>query len=39
MRHRGHRRQNSEGHTWLRIDLLEGDRYVNIPLRAVNWRV
>ena len=36
MRDRGHRRRNSEGHTWLRIDLLEGGRYVDIPLCAVN---
>jgi len=27
----------TEGHTWLRIDLLEGGRYVGTLLRAVNW--
>jgi len=26
----------NEGHNWLRIDLLEGGRYVGILLRAVN---
>ncbi len=26
----------SEGHNWLRIDLLEGGRYVGTLLRAVN---
>ena len=36
MRHRGHRRPKSEGHNWLRIDLPEGGRYVDTPLRAVN---
>jgi hypothetical protein len=36
MRHRGHRRPNSEGHHCLRIDLLEGGRYVGTLLRAVN---
>jgi hypothetical protein len=34
--HHGHRRRNSEGHHWLRIDLLEGAGYVGIPRLAVN---
>ena len=29
-------RRKPEGHSWLRIDLLEGGRYVGIPLTAVN---
>ncbi len=36
MRHRGPSRPKSEGHNWLRIELPEGGRYVDIPLRAVN---
>ena len=36
MSHRGHRRRKSEGHPWLRIDLLEGAGYVGIPRLAVN---
>ena len=29
-------RRKPEGHSWLRIDLLEGGRYVDTPLPAVN---
>jgi hypothetical protein len=36
MRYRGRRRRTSEAHTGLRIDLLEGGRYVGTRLRAVN---
>jgi hypothetical protein len=36
MSHRGHRRRKREGHNWLRIDLLEGGCYVDIPRAAVN---
>jgi hypothetical protein len=36
MSHRGHHRRKSEGHNWLRIDLLEGGRDVGTLLRAVN---
>jgi len=33
---RGHRRQKARAPEGLRIELLEGGRYVGIPLRAVN---
>ena len=29
-------RRKTEGHSWLRIDLLEGGRYVHTPHTAVN---
>jgi hypothetical protein len=36
MSRRSPHRPKNEGHNWLRIDLLEGGRYVGIPLTAVN---